>query len=74
MRVKHVVINNHLDVDDLVLMLEVTPEDMLDRFEDRLLEHQDKFLLEGDYDQLGEEELGEEQETQDSEEETTEEA
>ena len=44
---KYVAINNYLDVDDLVSMLEVTPEDLLDRFEDRLLEHKDKFIPEG---------------------------
>lgn len=55
--VSYVVINNHLDTDDLVSMLEITPEDILERFEDRLYEHQDKFLLEESYDQLDEEEL-----------------
>lgn len=44
---RFVAINNHLDVDDLVVMLEVTPEDLLERFEDRLHEHHDKFIPEG---------------------------
>lgn len=44
---KFVAINNHLDVEDLVVMLEITPEDLLDRFEDRLLEHREKFIPDG---------------------------
>lgn len=46
-RTRYVIINNHLDVDDLVLMLEITPEDLLERFEDRLEEHADKFVPDG---------------------------
>ena len=63
-RVSYVVINNHLDSDDLVSMLEITPEDILERFEDRMYEHQDKFLLEESYDQLDESELEQEEETE----------
>ena len=34
------------DVDNLVSLLELTVEDILDRFADRLLEHSDKFGVE----------------------------
>ena len=46
-RVRFVAINNHLDVDDLVIMLEIAPEDLLDRFEDRMYEHKEKFVPDG---------------------------
>ena len=46
-RVRFVAINNHLDVDDLVIMLEIAPEDLLDRFEDKMYEHKEKFIPDG---------------------------
>jgi len=46
-RVRFVAINNYLDVDDLVIMLEISPEDLLDRFEDRMYEHKEKFIPDG---------------------------
>ena len=46
-RVRFVAINNHLDVDDLVIMLEIVPEDLLDRFEDKMYEHKEKFIPDG---------------------------
>jgi len=41
---KSLVIDNGLDTDDLVKLLEITVEDLLDRFEDRLEEHSSKFI------------------------------
>lgn len=61
-QVAWVIVNNHLDVDDLCSMLEISPEDLLERFEDRMYEHQDKFLLEEEYDQIDEEVKDEEEE------------
>lgn len=44
---RNLVIDNGLDTDDVVKLLEITVEDLLDRFEDRLNEHSDKLLPDG---------------------------
>ena len=46
-RVRYVVENNGLDVEDLVCFLEITVEDVLDRFEDRMYDHREKFIPDG---------------------------
>lgn len=55
-RLKELVIDNVLDVEDLVRMLELDIEDILDRHSDALLEHAHKF---GDFDVEQDGETGE---------------
>ncbi len=43
-QVKLAIENNITDVDDLVGLLEITIEDVMERFEDRLREHAGKFI------------------------------
>lgn len=43
--VRSVVEDMYVDVGDLVSELEITMEEVMDRFEDKLLLHADKFLV-----------------------------
>lgn len=47
MSLRDLVIDNGLDTDDVVKLLEITVEDLLDRFEDRLEEHRNKLIPDG---------------------------
>lgn len=47
LQLKEVVVSNALDVGDLCTLLELSVEDMLEKFEDKLLEHSDKFVPNG---------------------------
>lgn len=42
-----VIEGNFLDTDDLISKLEISVEDLMERFEDRLIEHYEKFLPSG---------------------------
>jgi len=64
-RLKRVVEDNFMDVDDLCLQLELTVEDLLDRFEDKLLDNANKFIPDG-YFEDEEEELVQEGEVEDA--------
>ncbi len=46
-QLKEVVASNFLDVDDLVKTLDITVEDLLERFEDRLIDNYEKFIPDG---------------------------
>ena len=46
-QLKEVVASNFLDVDDLVATLDITVEDLLERFEDRLIDNYEKFIPDG---------------------------
>ena len=65
-KVRHIIENNAIDVDDLVIFLEISVEDLMERFEDRMYEHREKFIPDGylvseeDYAEEVEEDLPEE--------------
>lgn len=50
------------DVETLVMLLELSMEDILDRFHDKVIEHKDKFGLPDTVDGILEEEVYEEDE------------
>lgn len=46
-QLREVIASNFLDVDDLVKSLDITVEDLLERFEDRLIDNYEKFIPDG---------------------------
>lgn len=40
---KELILDEGLDSEDLAILLEITPEELLDRFEDKVQEHYGKF-------------------------------
>jgi hypothetical protein len=48
---KQVVENQHYDVEELAGLLELTVDDLLDRFPDKLVENQEKFGVNEDSDE-----------------------
>lgn len=49
-QVKEIIEDNVPDVESLVQLLELTIEDIMKRFPDKLMEHKDKFTLESEED------------------------
>lgn len=46
-QITSVIENNAIDTDDLINMLELTVEDLIERFPDRLIDNYEKFIPSG---------------------------
>ncbi len=46
-QITSVIESNAIDTDDLISMLELTVEDLIERFPDRLIDHYEKFIPSG---------------------------
>jgi chorismate mutase len=46
-QITSVIENNAIDTDDLISMLELTVEDLIERFPDRLIDNYEKFIPSG---------------------------
>jgi hypothetical protein len=65
-KVRQAIEDGFYDVNDLVLLVEMTVEDVIERFEDRLCEHAEKFGIyeEEEQETVPEGQTGEEEEPQ----------